>query len=264
MDGAVPARRGGHRKTGKGWSVQVLTCGVVGHVAECLCDVILGEPTPINFGLTDVWHGEAVARAMGVGVPWTSATVAEYTASLLAAYDLWRSRGVNRGEAIETEVLRHKVCDLLRAGESIVDVARMLDVDFKSMIHAMTNHVPATCWGWSEAEWLAVEAIIFDHFRSRSAEQLAAMIGPGVHHCVVDELAVWYDVSINADGAERQARMRGLLSDGWHPKEVAIEMRANGFDVSNEQVYMVRKRMANNGEVGSLMPPKGARPVRRV
>lgn len=227
-------------------------CGFAHHQPECLCDVIIVAEAPINYGLTDIWHGEAIARAMNLGVPWTGKTIADYGSALLKAYDIW-TRG-HRGEPIEGEVLRGKVCDLLRTGESMTDVARILDLPWKHIIVAMTNGVPATVWTWDEHQWLHAEGIIYDHFKDHGAETLVAMLGGDIHRCVVEQLAEWYGVKINENAQDRLDLLKRLLLQGLHPLDVVAECETRDITVTREQVYMIRKRLSERGEVPSPLP----------
>lgn len=231
---------------------QVTNCGESHHQPECLCDVVVQATTPINFGLTDTWHGEAIARAMNLGVPWSSSDVATFGEALLKAYDIWSS-DTRRGERIETEALRIKVCDLLRAGESMVDVAHILGQSWQHVIEAMTNGVPATVWSWDEDAWRAAEAIIYDSFKTHTANALTTMLG-GVHHCVIEQLAEWYGVTVNAEGQTRMDFLKGLLRDGLHPIDVVIRAEEAGIKCNNEQLYMMRSRLVQRGELCSVMP----------
>lgn len=235
-----------------------MNCGTANHEEECLCDVHVTEPTPINFGLTDTWHGEAIARAMGVGVPWRSCDVADFAESLLKAYDIW-ARDERRGEPIEGEVLRIKVCDLLQAGESMTDVATILGKPWATVIRAMTNGVPATVWAWDEHDWLSAEAVIYDSFKDHGAETLVQMLGGEIHRCVVEQLAEWYGVKINENGQERLDLLKGLLRDGMHPLDAVEYLGHMDIVVSREQLYMLRKRLAERGEVASPLPRRLAR-----
>lgn len=231
------------------------TCGVADHEAECLCDVTLPDtPTPIRFGLTELWHGEAIARATGAGVPWTGKGIADFGSALLKAYDMW-SRREQRGQAYSDEVLRNNVIDLLRSGESMTDVARIVDCDWHHLIRVMTNYSPSAVWGWDEEMWLTVEAIIYDHFRDHGHDALAKMIGDGSWR-VVEALADWYGVKVNENGQDRMDAIKARLREGWHPMDVAASMRAYGHKCSNEQAYMIRKRLVTRGELSPVMPAR--------
>lgn len=229
------------------------SCGTVDHDEACLCDVELPEtPTPIAFGLTELWHGEAIARAIGVGVPWTRKAFVDYGEALLKAHDLW-ARRERRGERIEGEVLRMKVCDLLRAGVSMIDVANQLDVDHDDVMHAMTNGQPSTVSDWDEAEWLTAEGVIYDHFANMSREELAIRLG--ISERMVGSLADWYGVSINVNGQTRNDRMRAALRE-LHPLDALDALKADGITCTPNQLYMMRKRMAERGEVGFVIPKR--------
>lgn len=233
----------------------VTDCGDTTHDPDCLCDVIIIDPTPINYGLTDVWHGDAIARAIGVGVPWKHGDVADFGDALLKAYDIW-SRPNRRGERIEGEVLRLKVLDLLRTGESMTVIPRLLDVPYKDIMHAMTNGVPATVWAWDEMRWLTAEAIIHDHFSKHGCEVLIDMLGGNLHHCVIDQLADWYGVKVNEKAQDRLTLMRKVLTEGAHPLDAYNHFTSLGIACSKEQVYMMRKRMVKNGMVSPVMPSR--------
>jgi hypothetical protein len=228
------------------------SCGIVGHDDACLCDVTLPEtPTPIAFGLTELWHGEAIARALGFGVPWDSEQFAEFGEALTKAYDIW-ARKERRGERIEGEVLRLKACELLQTGVSMVDVAYRLDVAHSELMHAMTNGQHSAVWDWDDTDWLVVEAVIYDDFANLSRDNLAIKIG--VHHHVVEHLSEWYGVKVNQNGQTRLDRMKMALLDGLHPNDAEQQLRLEGWDVTAMQLYKMRKRMAERGEVSFVIP----------
>lgn len=67
-----------------------MNCGVMTHDEECLCDVIVKEVTPINYGLPDyLLGGKWVAGQLGIGTPWTSASLADFMQAYLAAWDIY-------------------------------------------------------------------------------------------------------------------------------------------------------------------------------
>lgn len=239
-------------------------CGQSAHQPECLCDVVIVQATPINYGLTDVWHGEAIARALNVGVPWKSSDLVVFGEALLKAYDIW-SRQERRGETIEGEVIRIKVCDLLRTGESMTDVARILHLDWKTVISAMTNGQPSTVWSWDEDQWRSAEAIIYDDFANHSKAELAMMLGikqvwyEGHGFAppdVLDKLADWYGVKINENGQKRLDVLKQILRDGAHPVDAVAHAADLGYEATAKQCYMIRKRLSERGEVASVLPKR--------
>lgn len=234
---------------------ETMGCGTEPHGPECLCDVVLGvERTPINYGMTDVWHGEAIARAMDVGVPWSGKDIADFGESMLKAYDMWK-RDARRGEAIEGEVLRSKVCDMLRSGISMLDVSKRLDTEWAVIIRAMTNGVRGVVWGWDDAQWLMAEALIYDGFRYNGMDKLAKQMG--VHRDVVIKLSEWYGVPINTEGQARLDFLKGLLADGLHPIDAMHAAHDAGYEeVTDQQMYHMRKRMVHNGDVTAPLPQR--------
>jgi hypothetical protein len=215
--------------------------------------VLDGDGTPINYGMTDLWHGEAIARAMEVAVPWSSKDLADFGESMLKAYDMWK-RDARRGEAVETEVLRMKVCELLRGGVSMLDVSKHLDVGFPAIIRAMTNGVRATCWDWDEVQWLTAEALIYDGFKYHGMDHLAKKLG--VHRDVIAKLSEWYDVPLFTEGQARLDYLKDLLIDGLHPLDAAATAREAGYEATNENMYVMRKRLVHQGKVPAPMPER--------
>ena len=51
---------------------------------------------------------------------------------------------------------------LLRSRESMVDVARILDLRWSVVIAALTDGEPTAEWCWDEHDWLAAEAAIYE------------------------------------------------------------------------------------------------------
>lgn len=160
-----------------------LGCGVEEHEADCLCDVNLPDsPTPINYGLTDVWHVQTgpadplgsdvptlpmsmkLAMKLGVGKPWTGSDVADLGAALLQAYEA-HARCKARTEGEDT-TRRHEdaevIIGLLAAGESIVDVPDLLDLDWADVMYALSRGKQAPYIGWDEHRWIEVEGKILD------------------------------------------------------------------------------------------------------
>lgn len=62
-------------------------CGGVGHDDDCLCDVVIGTPVPIRFGLTDIAYVTLAARFLGLGRPWRARDLADVMTPVLQVYD---------------------------------------------------------------------------------------------------------------------------------------------------------------------------------
>lgn len=68
------------------------TCGVAGHDPECLCDVVIVTPTPINVdGVYGMWLGEQLCELRGHGSKpeWDGEQMADYFEDLLKVHDAW-------------------------------------------------------------------------------------------------------------------------------------------------------------------------------
>ena len=50
-----------------------MNCGTMEHTDDCLCDVIVTEPTPINYGLSDHWVLSMVAKHFDMSIPFSNA-----------------------------------------------------------------------------------------------------------------------------------------------------------------------------------------------
>lgn len=51
-------------------------CGTMEHTDDCLCDVIITKPTPINYGLADHWLLHMVAKHFEMSIPFSNADLA--------------------------------------------------------------------------------------------------------------------------------------------------------------------------------------------
>lgn len=68
--------------------MSVNDCGVLEHETTCLCDVYVTEAKPISVTIPyDILGGEGVARALNLGVPWTSGDLASFFEALGRGYE---------------------------------------------------------------------------------------------------------------------------------------------------------------------------------
>jgi hypothetical protein len=68
-----------------------LNCGNETHPLECLCDVIITQPTKTTATIPyDIKYGEAVCEHLGLGVPWSGADLADFFEGLAKVQDLAR------------------------------------------------------------------------------------------------------------------------------------------------------------------------------
>jgi hypothetical protein len=91
-----------------------LNCGNETHPLECLCDVIITQPTKTTATIPyDIKYGEAVCEHLGLGVPWSGADLADFFEGLAKVQDmarrpsLWGERKVQeRGSKYHIHALK--------------------------------------------------------------------------------------------------------------------------------------------------------------
>jgi len=63
-------------------------CPVKGHDPDCLCDVIVTEPSPIlSDWANDGWFTKVIAERLGLSTPWTDATILELLVAQTMLHD---------------------------------------------------------------------------------------------------------------------------------------------------------------------------------
>lgn len=71
-------------------NVQGPGCGVKDHSDECLCDVVIVTPTPINAdALQNMWMKKELCQTKGYAVPWTDEKLVSFFSELLFVHDAW-------------------------------------------------------------------------------------------------------------------------------------------------------------------------------
>lgn len=231
-------------------------CGVASHDETCLCDVKITKPVEIKFGLTEVWHADAITQVLELGVPWSSEDAATLAESLVYAYDIWRMERVS----IDRTVLRDKVLTLLGSGTSMVDVPALLDVSRDVIVRALTNGAESACWSWTEMDWLMVEGVVYDDFgkcsRSVLRSRIEELLDTTINVRLIASLSEWYSTPYNQSAQDRSNVMRGMLIEGFHPDDVVESMTAQGFDVTIDSVKSLRRRMTRDGIVDQKYPAR--------
>jgi len=113
-----------------------LTCGVVGHDSECLCDVVVTEPAPIiTDWVRDSWLGKKIVEYSGLSMPFSDADILTLLVTQMAVHDemarregiaeLKRKAARRKQEARETLFTREQmeeVRNLLRSGLTTTQV----------------------------------------------------------------------------------------------------------------------------------------------
>ena len=223
-----------------------LGCGIDGHEPSCLCDVVLDGLVPINYALRDLWY----ADQLDVAEPHTSADLANFADTLLSAYDTWR--------VIADHSPREAMHQLLSDGHSIVDMPALMGVSWDEVVAAMTHNIgePAR---WTQADWITVESVLRDEARSMSSRELGLRLG--VHYQTASHLCSVYGVRLNVSVNDRLRAMREHLLDGETPTEAVLSLTSDGFDVSYNQLYQMRRKMIDRGELERGLPPSPLRVV---
>jgi hypothetical protein len=67
-----------------------VTCGVVGHDIDCLCDVVVTEPAPILADwVSNSWLGRALVGRLGLSAPWTDDKILYLLEEQTKAHDIF-------------------------------------------------------------------------------------------------------------------------------------------------------------------------------
>lgn len=159
-----------------------LDCGVPAHEAECLCDVVITKPTPVNYGGHELDHAGLVMRYHELGAPWDG----DKLAVLLDGLDRARAaRDLLRDHELDPEHLStytDLVKELVIQGQSMIDIPSIVGLSLRETAAAlMSGQVHAAITAWNAADWLAFEADALGPFTVR---ELASRhhIGKSVAH----------------------------------------------------------------------------------
>lgn len=127
-------------------------CGVLGHDAACLCDVIIKQHAPIIAdSVNDMWMGRIICDIRGHGVPWTKSSTLAYLDDLVTAYDAWTDQPLrsmfnplvldmpNRLDRWKT--IRREVCHILNVSDApLVEILDVLNVSMEDFSDTITIH----------------------------------------------------------------------------------------------------------------------------
>jgi hypothetical protein len=134
-----------------------LGCGVTDHADDCLCDVVVTEITPINFGGHEVDHADLVIKYRNLGAPWTSSDMAELIEALGRAAE---AKALLK-DAIPDRLSTYTsaVKGLIAEGHSMIDIPNIIGLPLADCAAAlMSGRTSAVVVTWSESDWLAFEA----------------------------------------------------------------------------------------------------------
>lgn len=102
-----------------------LTCGVVGHDIDCLCDVVVKEPAPIlKDWVQDSWLGKEIVKELGLSLPWTADKILYLLETQTAVHDQYMknryqptaemSAKMRRARSFRTKMLNQEQLQELR------------------------------------------------------------------------------------------------------------------------------------------------------
>ena len=116
-----------------------LNCGNEEHPLECLCDVIITQPTKVTVTIPyDLKFGPEVCEHLGLGVPWSGADLADFFEALdkvqkLAKHPtLWGDRKPHTQHELKKMTIEqlHAMKDMIREGMMPTPVLRKMQDDY--------------------------------------------------------------------------------------------------------------------------------------
>lgn len=228
-------------------------CGVTTHGDDCLCDVTIGEPTPINHPLNDIWHMDVIMRIKNLSAPFSSADLADMLEALGEAYDATRQVAGLAAEQIENiEEQRNEIAGLLQSGESIVDLPEILDVPFGRILQLLSRNRVTPWWAWDELKWIEVEGMIRDPDGGPSSYEAERILG-------IDDntiIKLWKLYGRTEFGqsakAKRDEKINQIIID-FHELPLAkladVVAQQGITDISPQQLSNRRSRMKKEGKL---------------
>lgn len=139
-------------------------CGTLTHAEECLCDVVVKEITPINYGLHELQHADLVIKYKGLGAPWNGAQLAQLLDGLDRAREAVKVAKKYQMDPNRLSTFTEPIKDLLRQGHSMVDVPDLLGITLEQAALGIMSGRRSCVTLWNEANWLAFEADVADGY----------------------------------------------------------------------------------------------------
>lgn len=131
----------------------------------------------------EVYLADIVARAYGITDPKTDRGqfVALYEALMGAQDAVAKVRDLP--EITEMKAARKNILRLLEAGESIVDVPAIIDMEFMNVVRCVTLGQASVLWLWDELDWVGAEVLLHAadiHSPSKLARNLGINVGAAI------------------------------------------------------------------------------------
>ena len=135
-------------------------CGQPGHPADCVCDVLVDEPTRI--GSRRVHYIEIIARAMGVdfrSLPREQQV--DMLIKVLNAHEaMVRVSGQGMHRVINFKAKRNQLATYLRQGGKMSEVEWRTDLEWHDVINILTQAKQSRLWVWTADDWDRFEKVI--------------------------------------------------------------------------------------------------------
>lgn len=230
------------------------SCGVAVHDDDCLCDVNVDEPTPINFDPKTHWGVKiAVSAGYTYESPEELLDLLEALAKAKDAYENMKNfdRTYKGTFRVSKELVRD-VKDWIRSGESIIDAVEHFREPWAHILAASTSGQPSQLWQFNEAKWAEFEDYFDEHPKPTYRivmRDLNVERGPAVLLCDM------YGTQARADQQAMRRRLRELLiaHHGQRNNVFVDWLRNEGFDVDKERVTMMIRRLRHL----DLIPRRG-------
>lgn len=220
---------------------------------ECLCDVVITNPAPVNFGLLDLPYAKGVVRRLGHAWPWRANAFAEVMEWVMRAHDLASTRSEGRGG---TTVERRALIARHSEGLRIAQVTEELGISFEEWRDTL---VPP---GSPTRLWCVVEFVEFERRVLFGQPIIATGRRLGLNAAQSRDLADWMGLSKPAAAKRRcDTSARGprltkgdrevlaqLVDSNLSPAEVVYAMKRDlDVTVSRSYVSHFRRRRTQKG-----------------
>jgi len=232
-------------------------CGVAQHDADCMCDVQVHEPTPINFAPTEVWHGQLILSLNEhLGYPWTGAKFADFYEALTFGYDCWRKHNEAGAEQHDN------LLKFLRSGESIVDAPDALGLTWDQTLRLLLAEADhkSGLWHLTDIEWIGLEGMLRSNASSTAIKRyMMDKTGRTIGHPKLVELYEQYGVqrretrTLTPLATEAKDRLLELVEGGRTVAASLQMLKAEGLQMSQSAAYKLANSTVLRPEKGGLV-----------
>lgn len=238
-------------------SVETLGCGVSDHPDECLCDVVIGTPTPIlvRDAVAEMWQGPTIAEIRDYGRPWTDASILDYFADLTKGYDAWRSSGipeiVQAREEGEVDLRYHGELKQIRTSVRSALSHDNPKPNIETVLQALGYTAEQFTSAVTTNKWV-VDIGVLNRFEARILEGFPSLASLGREFGISVEIAknlfgYWnipYEPKgVTSKGVVRE-RMNELVRQGFMPKPISDILESEfGVIVDRHTIAKAKRRL---------------------